>query len=449
MRKHGKDHNSVVNDMLFPIADLDNVVPALLHIHLGIVLYLYNLLEKECIALDLVEGLTEKQTLQSNALKTELETILREIENNNEEMMKLSSDLVDLENIQERLSVINSNDNRKTLDSLITKIADNKKRRAILNNECQSEVCLISELDTNREWIACTTCKNWIHNICEGQTETEALKYNNNEDFSYNCLHCQNVTNFAMHLQSKMDVVKSQLNGHKQTEISLNKKYDIKNNEIIDIIGGREKELNNSLNTINVYRQTYHGYSFVGNHCKKILEHYELLCNVINDQPEKCNNFKFIFKLFAEPRNLLFAKRFLQPNEINFVEEKCHTFGAEFPQRFGNLTMKMHEYSFTVPRFVRNFHTLGLLSEEEGESLHASINMEYRNLLSVEYRNLLSVRQAEYKMQLSLKRQSLRSQSDKCLLQPIARLCKCLEHGKGSERHFLKNGKCDYCGSSK
>ena len=46
LRDDGKHHNSVVNAMLFPIANLDNVVPALLHIHLGIVLALFVMLEK-------------------------------------------------------------------------------------------------------------------------------------------------------------------------------------------------------------------------------------------------------------------------------------------------------------------------------------------------------------------------------------------------------------------
>ena len=37
LRTLGKEHNSVINGMLFPISTLRNVVPSILHIHLGIV----------------------------------------------------------------------------------------------------------------------------------------------------------------------------------------------------------------------------------------------------------------------------------------------------------------------------------------------------------------------------------------------------------------------------
>jgi len=53
LRDHGSDHNSVINDMLFPISDLLHIVPPILHIHLGVVLNLYNLLEKTCKEIDL------------------------------------------------------------------------------------------------------------------------------------------------------------------------------------------------------------------------------------------------------------------------------------------------------------------------------------------------------------------------------------------------------------
>ena len=68
----------------------------------------------------------------------------------------------------------------------------------------------------------------------------------------------------------------------------------------------------------------------------------------------------------------------------------------------------MHEYIYTVPRFVMNHKTLGLLSEEEGESLHAALNMEFRNLMSV--------KESEFKLYLGLRRHALRSMSDKKLI---------------------------------
>ena len=99
----------------------------------------------------------------------------------------------------------------------------------------------------------------------------------------------------------------------------------------------------------------------------------------------------------------------------------------------------MHFYSFDVPNFVKQHKTLGLLSEEEGESLHAAFNMENRQLVSV--------RQGGQRVSLSLKRHSLRSKCDKEMLVPPKRLCKCSEHGHSAKRTFLKKGEsqCENC----
>ena len=53
---NGKDHNSIAGPMIFPLRSLDNLVPASMHINLGIVLLLYNLLLNECKQLDEQEG---------------------------------------------------------------------------------------------------------------------------------------------------------------------------------------------------------------------------------------------------------------------------------------------------------------------------------------------------------------------------------------------------------
>ena len=58
-RKNAKFHCSVIQKMLFPVADLTYVVPPGLHITLGITLKLFNLVNKECRDLD-------EETAQSN-----------------------------------------------------------------------------------------------------------------------------------------------------------------------------------------------------------------------------------------------------------------------------------------------------------------------------------------------------------------------------------------------
>ena len=56
LENYNENHYSVVGPMLFPLRDLDQVVPATLHVMLGIVLLLYNLLLDQCRKMDFEEG---------------------------------------------------------------------------------------------------------------------------------------------------------------------------------------------------------------------------------------------------------------------------------------------------------------------------------------------------------------------------------------------------------
>ena len=51
-------------------------------------------------------------------------------------------------------------------------------------------------------------------------------------------------------------------------------------------IGDHERQLLETLDSIKVVRQAYHGNVFIGNHCKIILNNYEKLCSVVSDEPE-------------------------------------------------------------------------------------------------------------------------------------------------------------------
>ena len=69
MNGNTKFHYSVIEKMLFPIHDLDYVVPAVLHMVLGITLRLFNMVESELMELDgickTVEEINRRAELQS------------------------------------------------------------------------------------------------------------------------------------------------------------------------------------------------------------------------------------------------------------------------------------------------------------------------------------------------------------------------------------------------
>ena len=130
-----------------------------------------------------------------------------------------------------------------------------------------------------------------------------------------------------------------------------------------------------TLDSIKVVRQAYHGDVFIGNHCKIISTNYEKLCSVVSDEPEFHEHISESFWIYSELDKLISAKRFLTDVEILSIKELCMGFG-KFTVNFRNETVarRMHELIFDVPRFLTKHKTLGYLSEEEGEGLHCLIN---------------------------------------------------------------------------
>ena len=140
-----------------------------------------------------------------------------------------------------------------------------------------------------------------------------------------------------------------------------------------------------------------------------------------------------IFELFAEIHALMMANRFLSDNEISILCAKCKKFGQLYSIYFPNagIQRKVHELIFSVPRFVKQHKTIGLLSEQSGESLHAAVNMEVRQLVSVKDKS--------QQIRLVFERQELRSLADKSMLTRQSRLCPSMHSCK--KRSFLKTGK--------
>ena len=86
---------------------------------------------------------------------------------------------------------------------------------------------------------------------------------------------------------------------------------------------------------------------------------------------------------------------------------------VRFPNR--NITRKINELIFSVPCFIKKDKTIGLLSEQEGESKHASVNAVLRSMACV--------RNHAEKIRLVLEKEELRSAVDKSLLKQKARMC--------------------------
>ena len=428
----GKHHFSIVGTPLIPITSLSNVVPPVLHITLGIVLKLFEMILSEVRKLDCnhiteVRKKKEKEWEDdSNALKVK-----------KNDMHKLCDKLLDLMNFKERF-MAKLNNNVSELDQ-IAQICSGRVKKQKKMEPCSSFSCLASQFDDKLEWVQCDQCEDCFHMMCEGipgceYPQVELMAH-------YICSKCRELDEYsisddiACKIESLHDEVKS-------LEIAVNEltvKCEKVRQESGNSMGDFERHLLSILDDIGVKRQAYHGNVFVGNHCKVILAkdrdgvfNFSKLCSVLPDESLK-KKFFDLFELYSVARNLMARKGYLNSEEIDTLVFSCHGFGAKFPVYFPDvpLTRKIHELAFDVPRFVKEHKTVGLFSEEEGESIHHAINLESAQLVGV--------RQKDLQLRLLIERHETRAQADQSLLATRPRKCReCV----GQERPFLKNNTC-------
>ena len=136
-----------------------------------------------------------------------------------------------------------------------------------------------------------------MHSICECLSENEAREIGK----VYRCLTCSNVADKVGYLKQKITNLNLEIEHllSEQQEITL--KHGEASGKVMDEMGERERKLNLALKEMNVVRQAYHSNSFVGNHCKIMLENYKKLCECLKRAP-KHSKFLKIFEIFDAPR---------------------------------------------------------------------------------------------------------------------------------------------------
>ena len=96
----GKHHYGVVGRMIFPLENLDQVVPASLHILFGVVLLLYNLLLNYCKEIDNEGDNITQQQIQKDLVNQELAIASLELEKDERLMHEHGKNVVTMINFQ-------------------------------------------------------------------------------------------------------------------------------------------------------------------------------------------------------------------------------------------------------------------------------------------------------------------------------------------------------------
>ena len=257
-------------------------------------------------------------------------------------------------------------------------------------------------------------CDNWYHTMCEGLTPIEEVM-----DGNYTCVNCSGWVNRSEVFIKKINQLIDEEDILNRDVVQARELCDNLKAEYTNIIGSHERSLNLTLESIKVVCQAYHGNVMVGNHCVIVLKQFEVLTSIISGSNQNLyTKFNEIFKIFSDIMTIVMSRRLLEDHEVSALEKLCLNFGRMFPLYFPqrSITRKIHELIFNVPNFVQRHKTIGTLSEQEGESKHASINAEIRPLANV--------RNASERICLVLEREELRSMIDKTLLIPENRICK-------------------------
>jgi hypothetical protein len=209
MRDHGQYHNSVVDPFLFPVKDddLSQFVPPGLHIMLGIVLLMYNELEKDCHWLDREYAeFVESKQIGKPELSEDWELQSVKLQKKNDELKNLGPVTVDLQNRISRVQAAMGNcttTEQEMLANYSEAKRQSSKRKGKKKNykieHCKAEHCVITKHDWNILWITCDQCRGpsdddgpWFHTLCEGWTMDDELVLD--DGAAYACTKCEKTT---------------------------------------------------------------------------------------------------------------------------------------------------------------------------------------------------------------------------------------------------------------
>ena len=446
MRVNGKNYYSVVDQMIFPLNTLCNVVPATLHIELGITLLLYNLILSVCKSMDELDPDYSTDSTEKEKLDSEYEIASVDVKDLKEELHVHGVDVVTMMNRLSRFEALTRKDLKE--NKKIAKMGGLVRRRerkqvvekCCIGEESGDQLCFITEFDTNVNMVQCDGCKKWYHAMCESVVPSAEVTLS---DIDYFCLSCSSSDDNPLDrravFEKKLAVLIMEEDTINCNVVDAALRADELKVKYTETVGKKEKELVDALEKMKVERQAYHGNVMVGNHCEKVLEKHSELTKVIEEH-DRYDSFNKVFSLFNSAMKLMMTRRFLSDDEILTLTSLCYEFGAIFPVLFPerNVTRKIHEFVFNVPKFVQKHKTIGLLSEQEGESKHSSVKAELRSLASV--------RDHGDRMRLVMEKEELRSYVDKSIAAPIPKMCQNCR----PDRVFLragndKNKHCKIC----
>ena len=287
--------------MMFPLETLIQVVPASLHIMLGIVLLLYNLLLDECKRIGIDGGFINYINEQKEILSNDWEIVSLEVSKLSGDLKEHGENIVIMTNrmhCYESTKSGESAQNRRLAESSVAGRKQKSKRNKNIE-KCNSAFCIVTVHDINIDWVLCDDCDSWYHTMCEALTPQEEISLTDNA--MYKCAVCAGIEDIGDIYRSKISLLIDEEELINVSAIAARILSDDLKAKYSDIMGDREKRLSDAL--------AYHGNVMVGNHCVIVLNRYHVLTDIIADNEEMCSKFNVVFSIFSNAMKLIMARR--------------------------------------------------------------------------------------------------------------------------------------------
>ena len=393
LRKNARYHQSVFNRPLLPLKTIYHSCPNILHYKLGTTMEGHKKMK-----LKIREKVSDDQNAFLLKLEDERVKISIELGQANLQKRNLCTEVIEKRNLIRRLEAY---PNSKLLNKAC--LAENQNRGLKKQSDFKKWIfpysckyCIISIYDYPISWLECDTCKKKFHSLCIAETYEEIS--NKLIIDSILCAQCSNrkhpeelLEDHQRELQNK----EFQLMSWERKVKNLEKLEEQKLSEHAMYTCQEEQLFDQLLKKFNIHEQSQHGGTLIGNHCDILLDNYEIYCQTLPKQEDK-DFFMDYFKVLKFIIRKCSAKRWLSESEIKEVEHYCHRFGELWPKLTKTITLKADDIIYHIPKFLKQWKTIGMFSEEDTESLHRECN----NIL----RPLYSMKNKGEKLYLGLKR---------------------------------------------
>ena len=374
LRVNAKNYQSVINKPLIPLNSPLMSVPNILHYKLALVLEGHTQIVKTLRSDQgntslIIEEKEEEQSLQLQELenlKSDESALVNKINEKNILLKRLlvSTKIKDLE-------LIARSDKKSTRP-------DPKFKRWTFPWSCTH--CLLTKYDSNILWSQCDKCLKYFHPYCLAETEQElGLKTTISSVLCRGCQGSKDLSAIIEEHEMEKKSMDTEYNRIKMKVLQLSRASESLRSEVDMYTTESEHLYRKQLKILNIDLQVYHGGTMIGNHCDIYLDNYEILTSFIADENRK-NFFNNYFNIIKRIIRKCQAKIWLNESDICEITQFCHQLGEEWPKLYPTITTKVDDVVFHLPRFIKEFKTLGFLSEEDTESLHKDMNVILRPL---------------------------------------------------------------------